>query len=143
MDTAIMTRAAELAIAALGFPGLTLPHMDLFSNDLTPNKNSVWADFTIPTYTGYAQVSTALSAVYVSQPSNIVTVDVAEASFIGPTAGAGTDVYGWVLSDGTTHAVWAAGRFGDAPLSENNILDKVSVDASLMIVGTAESVTES
>jgi hypothetical protein len=123
---AISTYAGDLALLASGVPGWTLPHVDLFTNTPTTGKRAVIGDFTIPTYTGYAQAAVTFGTAYISGETQLATVLSSDASWIGPTAGPGTDVTGWVLSDGTTHTVWAWGTFDGGPISLNLPTDRIS-----------------
>ncbi len=141
MDQVVMSRAAELLVAASGFAGLLTPKIDLFTNDFLPLETSVLADFTLATYTGYVQGTGTLSAVYVSQPDNLVSVDALPVHFVGPTAGAGVDAFGWVMYDGTGPGIYAAGRFDTPPKGLVNLLDKVSVAIELHLAGSGESET--
>lgn len=131
----MITKVGKLALADAGFAGVTLPRFGLFTNDFEPNEDSVYADFTAPVYTGYSIATVTLSPVFVTQ-SDQISSDVSDATFLGPTAGAGTDVYGWLLYDNVTHDVFAAARFADGPKSLNNLLDRVQVDVTLHIDAT-------
>jgi hypothetical protein len=137
----MMTKEGKLAVAALGVPGLTLPRIGIFSNNISPNENSVYADFTLATYTGYANVTPTVGAIFVSQAGD-VSAPLSEAVFLGPTAGAGVDAYGWFLFDNVTHSVWACERFSAAPLSLQNLLDRLAVDIILQVNGSSVSDTE-
>ncbi len=133
MGLSLTTDAGDAALMAAGAPGLTTPRLDLFtaiSPDLS--KSSVWADFTIPVFTGYAgPVTVTVSAAYISSETGLLSVDISDAVFNGPSAGAGVDVVGWVLHDTTgTPVVYAAGMF-DGPLSLQEALDRVTVDEKL------------
>lgn len=134
------TYAADELVAAGGVAGLATPRLDLvtaFANP--PSKVSVWSDFTIPTYTGYAgPITVTLSAVYISNATQLVSTDVSDAVFNGPTSGAGATVVGWVLHDTTaTPVVYACGTF-DGPLSLLLPTDRVTVDETIGL-GTAVS----
>lgn len=123
----IMTEVGDLALMAAGAAGLTVPRIGIFTNDYTPNRGSIYTNFTLATYTGYANVTPTISAPFVAQPEDAVAVAASDAVFTGPTAGAGVAAYGWFLFDNGTHDVFAAGRFDGAPLSLLNPLDRISV----------------
>lgn len=137
----MLTRAGKLAIADAGFAGLTIPRIGIFTNDFNPDEFSVYADFTLAVYTGYSNATVVLSPVFVTQ-SGKVSSDVGDATFLGPTAGAGVDAYGWFLFDNVTHDVWACGRFDPAPQSLQNLMDRLQVDEQLHIDGTDDSTVE-
>lgn len=130
----MLTTVGKLAIANAGVSGLTIPRVGLFTNDFAPNALSVYADFTLPTYTGYANHTAVPSAVFIPQGGDPSTA-LGEAVFLGPTAGAGTDVFGWFLFDNVTHAVFAFSRF-DESKSLQNLLDRLAVDIIVAVSGS-------
>jgi len=137
----MLTTKGILAVADAGFAGLTVPRVGIFTNDFTPTKASVYADFDLAVYTGYANVTPTISAVFITADGK-VSVDLSDCAFLGPTADAGVDGYGWFLFDNVTHDVWACERFTDAPLSLQNLLDRVEVDAYLSVDGSTTSTVQ-
>jgi len=127
-----------MLLAAGGFAGLVTPKIDLFvANSVAPSKLSVFADFTIATYTGYAgPIALTESAVYIPHGQG-PSVDLSDAIFNGPTAGAGTDVIGAVVWNGVvlTPVVYAVILF-DGPLGLQLATDRVSIDETLSIAPT-------
>lgn len=105
-------------IAALKTAMLNLSVMKLFTNDITPSVNSLVADFTEATFTGYAPVTlTAFSAPYLTDDdqgaanSPLATFAPASPFTVGEI------VHGWFVVDATGDLVMA-GRF-DAPQNMN------------------------
>ena len=138
MGVSLTTYAGDLALMGSGSVGLATPRLDLFTAiSPTLSKNSAWADFTIPTFTGYAgPITVTVSAIYISQPSGEVAIDISDALFNGPTSGAGTDVLGWVFHDTSgTPVVYAAGMF-DGPLALQTAHDRVTVDETISMSNT-------
>jgi hypothetical protein len=126
------TYAGDLLMAATGIAGLTNPRIDLFTAQANPSsKNSVWSDFTIATYTGYATVTPTIGTVYISRETGLVSVDVSDAVFPGPSSGSGVSTLGWVLHDTTaTPVVYASGTW-DGPLAEQLPTDRIVVDETI------------
>ena len=90
-------------------------HVDLFSSNTTVGDSSTGADFTIATFTGYAQVSIARADF---DPATI-TSHVAELT--DPTyptftcsGGSPQTVYGWIMRGATSGKIYAGQNF-DSP----------------------------
>jgi hypothetical protein len=133
MGVSVVTYAADALIAATGVPGLTTPRLDLITAITAgPSKITAWADLTIAAFTGYAgPITVTFSAVYISHPTGLLSVDVSDAIFNGPSAGSGVQAIGWVLHDTTgTPVVYAVGLF-DGPLGLEAALDRINVDETL------------
>jgi hypothetical protein len=133
VGVSVTTYAAEELIGASGFTGLVTPRLDLFTAIGTaPNKHSVWSDLTIAAFTGYGgPITVTLSAAYISNKNQQLSIDVSDAIFNGPSAGAGVDVIGWVLHDTSgTPVVYALGLF-DGPLALQVATDRVTVDETV------------
>lgn len=96
-------------------PGLEGLSIDLYTNDYTPVDGSSSANFTLATFTGYAQE--LLARTDFGAPS--IVADVAEiVSAVVPTftctGGASQTCYGWVAHSTTSGKVMAAQRFDAA-----------------------------
>jgi hypothetical protein len=133
VSTIFTTYAAEELVAASGFPGLATPRIDLITAaGVPPNKRSVWADFTIAAFTGYAgPLTPTVSAVYIPQSTLLVSVDLSDCVFNGPSAGAGVDVIGLIFHDTTATPVVYAVILFDGPLGLQIPTDRVTVDETL------------
>jgi hypothetical protein len=91
--------------------------LDLFKSNTTVGDASTAADFTIATFTGYAQVAIARAdfgaAVAVA---NVGEITKTVAPVFTCTAGAAQLVYGWILRNAATGKIWAGQNF-DSPRS--------------------------
>ena len=132
-----VTQAADLAVQGAGLPGLTNLKADLIVSPAPPppDRHAVIGDFTVPTYTGYAQQTVTLTGGFVTIAGLAYALSNA-LRFTGPSSGSGVNVVGFVLSDGTTHTVWAWGLF-DVPLPEQVSTDVVEIVLNLPQVQTA------
>lgn len=86
--------------------------LDLFSNNETVDDASTGADFTIATFTGYAQVAIArgdFSAATIV--SNEGTITKTAAPSFTCTAGSPQTVFGWILRGATSGIVYAGQNF--------------------------------
>jgi hypothetical protein len=109
-----ITQAGALAFQGAGIPGWLLPTLDICSAlPSPPDRGAVIGDFTLAAFTGYATTACVFVGGYVN-------VGLAKAYMLsplisvpGPTSGAGVNATGWVLSDSSTHKVWAWGSFDD------------------------------
>jgi len=85
---------------------------DLFSSNTTVGNASTGADFTIATFTGYAQVSISRSgwnaATVVSNEGNISATT---APSFTCTGGSSQTVYGWILRGATSGKIYAGQNF--------------------------------
>src|SRR5689334_10427768 len=92
----------------------------LFSSNTTVADASVFADFTIATFTGYSNVSIARadwSAAVVS--SNIGNITKTSAPSFSCTGGSPQNVYGWILRNASSGKLWFGQNF-DSPISMVN-----------------------
>jgi hypothetical protein len=89
----------------------------LFQNDFTPSADSILADFTIATFTGYLNVTlTAWSAPYLNSAGNgAILSPLAQFNAASPYT-IGNLVYGYFILDAAGDLV-LGGRFTDAPIS--------------------------
>lgn len=91
---------------------LATPTVRLFVGDTAPSPDSVFADFTEPTFHGYAPVTLTLAGPV--QLGTQATGMIAAANFIATSGGTIDDtVTGYWLTDGVS-AVYGAERFADA-----------------------------
>lgn len=125
--TLFLTQAGELALQAAGLPGLTNLKADACTVTPTPpDRQAVIGDFTVPSYTGYTQATVTLTGGFVQGANGPAFALTGEVKFVGPSAGAGVDVTGILLSDGTAHTPWAFIKF-DGPLALQAATDVVAV----------------
>jgi hypothetical protein len=129
------TYAGDTALMTAGSAGFTTPVIDLFTagpGALT--KNMTWAQFTAAVFTGYAgPITVTVSAIYISNSSGLVSVDISEAVFNGPTSGTGVDVIGWAFRsnpESGTPVLYAAGLF-TGPLGLQLPTDRVTVGETI------------
>lgn len=126
MPTLYITQAGELALQSSGLAGWTNLHCDMASAvPAPPDRQAVIGDFTIPTFTGYAQAAVVLTGGFVDGVGGPVFALTGLVKFTGPSSGAGVNVLGGVFSDGTSHAVWAWFTF-DTPEALNASTDVVA-----------------
>lgn len=102
---------------ALGTDGTDLEdfEINLFQNNYTPDDDSTDSDFTVATFTGYAQVDA--DRAQFGAPAIIADVAYSTLNFVPTficTGGAAQTVYGWWMRGRTSGIVLAAQRF-DAP----------------------------
>jgi len=133
----VVTRAAELLIAAGGFAGLVNPRIDAITNSPTVSKATEWTDLTVAAYTGYGTVTPTMSAEYVSQPDDALAVDFSPAVFDGPSSGAGVDATGWVLHDTSATPVVYAVWLLSSPIGLQAALDRMTADSTIRLASTA------
>ncbi len=91
--------------------------VDVYSNNYTPVNGSTGSDFTVATFTGYAQVSVPRA----SFGAAAIVANVAEiTSSVIPTfscsAGGGQTCYGWFMRGASSGKVYAAQLFSVARL---------------------------
>ena len=117
MANLFITQAGALALQSAGLAGWTNPKADLCTAlPVAPDRLAVIADFTIPTYTGYAQATATLTGGFVEGVGGKVYADTPLMSWTGPAAAGGPTVIGFVIADSMAHTVWAWGQF-NGPLS--------------------------
>lgn len=91
--------------------------LDIFVNNVTVADASTLADFTIATWTGYAQVAIARgdwsSATVVS---NVGQIDKTTAPSFTMTGGSSQTAYGWILRNAATDKIWFGQNF-DSPVA--------------------------
>lgn len=86
--------------------------LDLFSSNTTVGDASTGADFTIATFTGYAQVAIAradFSAATVV--SNVGQIDKSAAPSFTCSSGSAQTVYGWILRGASSGKIYAGQNF--------------------------------
>lgn len=106
----------------------------LFSNNFTPTLNSVYADFTECTFTGYASITISLfdPAGWYSQGA---AVQYANPTGVFSTASpytVGEVVYGWYISEGVSPLFICGGLFA-TPIPMVGLGDQIIVNAPLGI----------
>lgn len=110
-----ITQAGALALQAAGLPGWTNLKADLVSAaPAPPDRQAAIGDFTLGAWTGYAQASPVLTGGWVEGNNGPVYATSSALAWHGSTAADGVDVVGFILQDGTSHAIWAWGGFDTA-----------------------------
>lgn len=90
--------------------------LHLYSNDMTPDENSVLADFTECAYTGYAAEAITWSVPFIDE-NNVVTSSGGEKIF-DQTGSAATDqCFGGFLTDTAGTTLLGAFRLDDPPFN--------------------------
>lgn len=79
--------------------------VDLYTNDLQPNEQSVTADFIRPTWTGYADKAVVWGTP-VNEGANGATVEGVSVNWIS-NADADTLIHGWIVKDAGGDLVYA------------------------------------
>jgi hypothetical protein len=105
----------------LGAAPLLAPVIKLFQNDFTPTPTSVIGDFTIASFSGYADVTGAFGAPGIDPSGNAVAPHPCVWSTDGVTPGA---AYGLYIVDSAGNLV-AGARFDDAPYNFVNAGDQL------------------
>jgi hypothetical protein len=107
--TLYVTQAGAEAFMAAGLAGWTNLKADALNSPLpaAPDRLAVIGDFVLAAYTGYAQAAVAFTGPWVRGAGGPVYYLTGEIRFPGPSSGAGINCVGFVLTDGTTHTVWA------------------------------------
>jgi hypothetical protein len=118
---------AEAPVVSPGLAGvLAGAKIELFTNAIGLTSRTVYADLTVPTYSGYAPKNATFGAPYRRQEGGIAVnsayVTFSEASTITPT-----QVYGFMCTDGATPPVLLfAELIPGGPISLNDALDAAS-----------------
>lgn len=110
--------------ALIGGGGAADMTCHLFSNDYTPDDDTVTGDMTESTFPGYASVPMLRS----DFDTPVLVGDIAQSDSLEPpvylcTGGGGELAYGWYLTDDTSNTCLAAERFA-AP---RNMVDGASL----------------
>lgn len=87
--------------------------VDLYTNDIQPNEQSIAADFIKPTWTGYADKAVTWGTP-ANEGANGATVEAGSVNWIS-NADADTLIYGWLVKDAGGDLVYA--RRMDEPLA--------------------------
>lgn len=127
-DKALLTAA----IAALG--PLDGAKVDLFVNDVTPNRNTVLGDLTSPGYTGHAAQTVVFGAVSEADDGSAECIGAAKT--FRPTDALGTTsvAYGMKFFDSGASVLYGATRFDGAPLTMGAPSDVTVVVPRLRVV---------
>lgn len=100
--------------------------LDLFQSNTTVGNASTGADFTIATFTGYAQVAIARAdfsaATIVSNEGNITKTT---APSFTCTGGSSQTVYGWILRGATSGIIYAGQNFDVARVMSNGATESI------------------
>lgn len=120
-------------IKADGTNGLDGGTVNLFKNDLTPNKDTVVGDLTVADYNTYAaQTVTTWQAAYLDSNGRLVIL--APAFQFQPTdALAPNNIYGYWVENKAGDLV-AAYRFPTAPIGLNGPLDVLNMQAAVRLL---------
>lgn len=87
---------ADLTVKKAG--DLALAKIDLFVNNHTPLPSSVFADFTLATFTGYVQKAVAgFTANETNLDGSVGTTATTVLSWVGPGDATGETVYGYLI----------------------------------------------
>lgn len=105
----------------------------LYTNDVTPDQDSVLADFTEATYDGYSPVNWPFGTPF-TDGSNKATVAPVVANFTGPASGGPVDVYGFYVSFSYSgEQLLMAGRLAGAPVTLADVDDVVALNVYLRL----------
>lgn len=117
MNTLKIVKTALLRqLAAIKTAELDGSKLGLYTNDFTPNANTVIGDFTVATFTGYAQVTiTLFDAAYIDENANAAIIGGLVQFAPASPYTVGESVYGWYLTT-STGALISGGRFPNAPV---------------------------
>lgn len=86
--------------------------LDLFQNDVVVNDLSTFTDFTVSTFTGYAQVSiprSSFSAAVIVGGVGAITKSAAPTFTC--TGGSAQNAYGWILRGASSGVIYAGQNF--------------------------------
>lgn len=108
-------KAGPLDMLALVIAGadFTAAKLHLFSNDITPNENTLLTDFVECVFTGYAAASLTWSAPFFD--ANGVPVSTPGEKLFVQTGATGDTCYGGYITNTAGTKLLAAGRITDAP----------------------------
>lgn len=90
-------------------------NVHLFSNDLTPDADTVIGSFTESAAAGYSAQSAGTWSAAATDGSGVAFIDSALFEFTS-TEDPAVEVYGWYVTDGSGNYLFG-NRFGDAPRS--------------------------
>ena len=117
--------------------------MRLCKNDVTPDEDTVLADFTEATFTGYAELVTdaadwAVATVGVSGTNHIVASH-GEIEFVSTADSQDETIYCAYIATETSGIVIAANRFSDPQIANHivNTGDKKTVTSTLTLTESA------
>lgn len=119
MSNLIVPDVSENAFNALWLSVLSSTvKLSLFKNNITPDENTVFSDFTKADFTGYADSVVTLGAPTTVAGKSTVTAT-APAAFVMGTPGTGNTIYGYyVWIPATTILLWCE-KFDNAPVLAN------------------------
>ncbi len=116
----------DMLVNGDGMAGL---HLRLYQNNLTPDQDTVLADFTEATFSGYAEDSPSFgAAATVSHKGKIV--DTAARDFTHSSGGTSNTVYGYYLVNAPDTKVLWAERFSSPQVVAVNG-DKITITLAL------------
>jgi hypothetical protein len=127
----IVPDVGELYILAAWISGLTPANlkMYLYQNNMTPDQDTVLADFTEATFSGYASQTMSLGTpTEVSHKAK--TVATSPQVFTHNGGGTSNTIYGYFVKDSVTGNLAWAERFGSSQIMTNNG-DSISVPGQL------------
>lgn len=130
-DAGIFPQGGATVVATAMQAELAVSTMNLFKNATVVSPNTVTADLTIPTFTGYAAQALATVPAPVFDPVNSgVSIFIPSHTFTATAVTSpGETVYGWFLKD-TGGVTIACGNFSTPVLIED-IGDSVPVQVTL------------
>lgn len=123
----VMTAAEKIRVLADIVQGQGNLSLRLFENNMTPDANNNWADFTECTFDGYAAVEL---------DGNNWTVIAAGANYAAQTVSSNNNQtakysYGYYLTRGANNDVVGAERFSDGPYTIALATDTIEVTPNL------------
>lgn len=113
-----------------------------YSNDFTPNEQTLLAAFTESAYGGYAAKVIATWGAPFNAPGGGAKSIAPSQQFNGNGAGPNESVYGWYYVD-STGALVEAGRFADAPIPMGDVGTSLVVEPVYITVPIAAEDHES
>ncbi len=106
-----------------GFIAVTF-QLRLYQNNYTPIKSSVFADFTIATFSGYASQTVTFGGGTVT--SNISSAVAGALTFTRSIGATNNTIYGWFMVDSVNSKVYAANLLS-TPKNMNTSGDAITI----------------
>jgi len=102
----------------------------LFKNNITPDIDTEYADFTECDFSGYSSINLTLGGVARDGDDNARSTALL-AQFAHNGGGTANDVYGWYLIPNGGTVVFFAERFSDAPRVMDTLGDEINITPAL------------
>jgi len=102
----------------------------LFKNNITPDVDTVLADFTEADFSGYTDVLLTMGAIVRDGDDNARSTGLL-AQFLHSGGGTANDIYGWYLLGSGGAVCLFAERFSDAPRVMDGLGDEINITPAL------------